>query len=118
MRSAGRGAAWLLALGATVSPSSLLQRDVRPALAGAALRGGTLRLNISGDWGTIDPLISVAFGPQLFPHIYNTLVSRSNRQSDFIRFDLAESFEQPDDETYLFKIRPGVKIAPNSLGIA
>ena len=31
--------------------------------------------------------------------------------------DLAESFETPDDQTYVFKIRPGVKIAPNDLGV-
>ena len=118
MRTVGIGTAGLVALGATGGATSLLQRDVRPALAGAALRGGTLRLAINGDWGTIDPVTSVAFGPQLFPHIYNTLVSRSARQSDFIRFDLAESIEQPDEQTYLFNVRPGVKIAPNSLGIA
>ncbi len=118
MRSAGIGGAGLIALGATGGAGSLLHRNVRPAAAGAALRGGTLRQAVTFDWGTIDPLTSVGFGPQIFPHIYNTLVSRSNRQPDFFRFDLAEEIEQPDEQTYLFQIRPGVKIAPNALGIA
>lgn len=117
MRSVGIGTAGLVALGATGGATSLLHRNARPAVAGAALHGGTLRQAVAFDWGTIDPLTSVAFGPQLFPSIYNSLVSRSTRQLDFVYFDLAQSFEQPDEETYLFNIRPGVMIAPNSLGV-
>ena len=72
---------------------------------------------IGVDWGTIDPVTSVASGPGIFPRIYNALLDRSRIQPDFFYFDLAEEVEQPDEETYLFKIRQGVKIAPNTLGI-
>ncbi len=85
--------------------------------AGTPKYGGKYIYAIEGDWGTIDPVTSVGFGPSIFPRIYNTLLDRSRIQPDFFYFDLAEELEQPDDETYLYKIRQGVKIAPNTLGI-
>ncbi len=79
--------------------------------------GGRYVYHIEGDWGTIDPLTSVGFAPGIFPRIYSALLDRSRIQSDVFYFDLAEELEQPDAETYLFKLRQGVKIAPNTLGI-
>jgi peptide/nickel transport system substrate-binding protein len=49
--------------------------------------------------------------------MYNVLLNRSNMNPDFYFFDLAESLEQPDDVSYVYKLRQGVKIAPNNLGI-
>jgi peptide/nickel transport system substrate-binding protein len=72
----------------------------------------------TGAWGTIDPIVSVGTGTGIMPRFYNTLVSRSNVDPNFVFYDLAQAFEQPDEVTFIFKIRPGVKIAPNSLGIA
>lgn len=88
-----------------------------PAPAGQPVRGGRYRWAITGDWGTIDPVTSVSFGPELFSRMYNTLIEQSRRKPDFFFFDLAEKLEQPDDATYVYTIRPGVKIAPNDLGI-
>ena len=85
--------------------------------SGAPKYGGRYIFSITGDWATIDPVTSAAFGPGIFPRIYNVLLDRSRIQPDFFYFDLAEDVEQPDEETYLFTIRPGVKIAPNTLGI-
>ena len=85
--------------------------------SGSPRTGGRYISSVNGDWGTIDPVTSVGFAPGIFPFIYNVLVDRSRLQPDFVYFDLAEKFEQPDEETYIFTIRPGVKIAPNSLGI-
>jgi peptide/nickel transport system substrate-binding protein len=85
--------------------------------AGTPVRGGRYIYTTTGDWGTIDPVTSVAFGPGIFPRIYNVLLDRSRLRPDFFYFDLAEDYEQPDEATYLFKIRPGLKIAPNTLGI-
>ncbi len=85
--------------------------------SGAPRFGGRYTYAIAADWGTIDPVTSVGLGPGIFPRIYNVLVDRSRLQPDFTYFDLAEKVEQPDEETYLFTIRPGVKIAPNTLGI-
>ncbi|MCH8025267.1 MAG: ABC transporter substrate-binding protein [Chloroflexi bacterium] len=85
--------------------------------SGAPNYGGRFIYSITGDWATIDPVTSAGFAPGIFPRIYNCLLDRSRLQPDFFYFDLAEEVEQPDEETYLFKIRPGVTIAPNTLGI-
>src|SRR3990170_7187982 len=89
-----------------------------PAAAGQPRRGGRYKWAIPGDWGTIDPLTSVAYAPgDLFPFVYNVLADQSRTKPEFFYFDLAESLEQPDDVTYIYAIRSGVKIAPNDLGI-
>lgn len=87
------------------------------ATDGTPIRGGTLKMSVTADWGTIDPVTSVASGPALFPRIYNVLLERSRRDPTFFYQDLAESLEQPDEVTYVFNMRSGVKIAPNDLGI-
>ena len=84
--------------------------------SGSPRTGGRYIASINGDWGTIDPVTSVGFAPGIFPYIYNVLVDRSRLQPDFVYFDLAEEVEQPDEETYLFTIRPGVKITPRAFG--
>lgn len=84
---------------------------------GTPVSGGVYRRAIEGDWGTINPLTSVSFGPEILARTYNALVYQSSRQTDFFFDDLAQEQEQPDDENYIFTIRPGVKIAPNDLGI-
>ncbi|MCH8064296.1 MAG: hypothetical protein IIC90_00520 [Chloroflexi bacterium] len=117
LKGAGLGAAGLVAISAASGAGLALPGVRTTALAGEALRGGRYIYPITGDWGTLDPVTSVAFGPSIFPRIYNCLVDRSRTQPDFFYFDLAEYFELPDEETYLFKIRPDVKIAPNTIGI-
>ena len=84
---------------------------------GTPVRGDRYVYANVADWGTIDPVTSVAFGTGIFPRIYNTLFDRSRNNPDFFFMDLAETLDQPDDETYIYQIRPGVKIAPNDLGI-
>lgn len=88
-----------------------------PAAEGTPKRGGTYKSVNTGDWGTIDPVTTVGTGTAIMPYLYNVLLSRSNMNPDFFFFDLAESLEQPDEVTYVFNIRRGVKIAPNDLGI-
>lgn len=84
---------------------------------GTPKRGGRLKQTEQGAWGTIDPITSVGNATGLLPHLYNTLFNRSNANPDFMFLDLAESVEQVDPQTYAFKIRKGVKIGPNSLGV-
>ena len=91
--------------------------DNGPSPDGDAVRGGTLKFSTQADWGTIDPVTSVAAGPAMFPRIYNCLLDRSRRQPGFFFMDLAESVEQPDEVTCVFTMRNGVLIAPNDLGI-
>ena len=85
--------------------------------SGPPKRGGRYKGFVQGAWGSIDPFVSVGNATGIMPRFYNTLISRSNVDPKFTFYDLAQSFEQPDDSTYIFKIRPGVKIAPNTLGI-
>jgi ABC-type transport system substrate-binding protein len=98
--------------GGTTSPAG-----GTPADAGTPKPGGRYKGVVQGAWGTIDPVVSVGNATGIMPKFYNTLISRSNVDPNFVFYDLAQSLEQPDDSTYIFKIRPGVKIAPNSLGI-
>ena len=99
------------------SPTATTAADATATPAPTPVRGGTFKYGHNGAWGTIDPLTSVGFGPQLFPWLFNPLIERFRRKPDLFFFDLAESFEQPDAETYNYTIRQGVKIAPNDLGI-
>lgn len=100
--------------GATATPGG----STTPA-AGNPVKGGRYVYSVTGDWGTIDPLTSVSFAPGIFPRIYNVLLDRSRLKPDYFYFDLAadDGLEQPDDSTYIFNIRPGVKIGPNTLNI-
>jgi peptide/nickel transport system substrate-binding protein len=97
------------------APTAAAAGPTRPA--GTPKIGGRYKGVNQGAWGTIDPIVSVGNATGIMPFFYNTLVCRSNVDPKFTFYDLAESFEQPDEATYIFKIRKGVKIAPNSLGI-
>jgi len=66
---------------------------------------------------TLDPHLSVAGGPGWLIRTYNTLVNQSKTKPEFILHDLAEKYEVPSSTEWIFHIRPGVKIAPNDLGI-
>ncbi len=118
--TAGAGAAGIAlitACGSDDNGSDGGQTPQPTGSSGTPRAGGTYKTAITGDWGTLDPLTSVAFGPGILAKMYNGLAIRSTRQPDQFHQDLAESYEQPDDATYIFTIRPGVRIAPNSLGI-
>ncbi len=94
--------------GATATPGEEL---------GDPVRGGRMQSTTTVDWGTLDPLISVGGATAIFARLYNSLLDRCRTDPDFWFFDLAEELEQPDEETYNFSIRPGVKIGPNTLDI-
>ena len=65
----------------------------------------------------LDPHLSIAAGLNYFARMYNVLINRSAVDPNFVLNDLASNLETPDETTYIFTIRPGVKIAPNALGI-
>lgn len=88
-----------------------------PDTSGTPKQGGTHLSSVQGDWGTVDPVTSVGNATGILPRMYNTLFSRSNGDPDVMFMDLAETLEQVDGETYVFGMRSGVKIGPNSLGI-
>jgi peptide/nickel transport system substrate-binding protein len=101
---------------ATAPASDPTQPDIiNPS--GPARHGGRLVTANAADFGTFDPHLGIAVASAYFPRVYNVLVSQSATRPEFVVHDLAESFEIPDERTFIFKIRPGVTIAPNSLGV-
>jgi peptide/nickel transport system substrate-binding protein len=122
LATAGLGAAGLVAVTACGGGEEEPAVGQTPGVgetpaAGVPKRGGRYKGVNTGDWGTIDPVTSVGTSVGITPRMYNVLLNRSNANPDFWYFDLAESLEQPDDVTYIYKLRRGVKIAPNNLGI-
>ncbi|MBV7327748.1 hypothetical protein KFU94_05705 [Chloroflexi bacterium TSY] len=70
--------------------------------------GGTLTVALNGEIDTIDPHLSVTIvGFQVYPMIFEGLV-KLNAAMDDVEPLLAESWEQPDDVTYVFKLREGI----------
>lgn len=84
---------------------------------GPPRHGGRYATANAANFGTFDPHLGVQVASAYFPRIYNVLVNQSATRPDWFFFDLAESLETPDDTTFVFKIRPGVKITPNDIGV-
>lgn len=78
--------------------------------------GGKYLGQQTNSFETFDPHTSVA-ALGIIPRIYNVLVNQSPTKPEFFTLDLAESYENVDDVTWNFKIRPGVRIAPNDLNV-
>lgn len=77
--------------------------------------GGTLTVALNGEIDTIDPHVSVTIvGFQVYPMIFEGLV-KLNDTLDDVEPLLAESWEQPDDVTYVFKLREGVTFHDGSV---
>ena len=71
--------------------------------------GGTLTVGLNGEIDTIDPHKSVTIvGFQVETQIFEGLVQLKPTLDD-VEPLLAESWEQPDDVTYIFHLRKGVK---------
>lgn len=84
---------------------------------GSPVYGGRFKAGSTLNIDTLDPHLSITGGVEYIPRIYNVLVARSALKPEFEFNDLAETLEQPDDTTWIFGIRPGVRIAPNELGV-
>ena len=84
---------------------------------GTPVSGGQYRVASTADFDTFDPYIGIAASVAYFPRLYNVLVNFSALDSSFRFDDLSTGYEQPDENTYVFAIRPGVKVGPNALGV-
>ena len=86
--------------------------------AATPISGGRMQSARNAVYDTLDPHLSIA-SLGTFPRIYNVLVKQSALDPDFIFLDLAGAYESPDPggTEWIFSIRPGVKIAPNDLGV-
>ncbi|MCH7699815.1 MAG: ABC transporter substrate-binding protein, partial [Chloroflexi bacterium] len=117
LAATGVGAAGLAIAAACGSGSDTETPATTASSPGVPKYGGRFKNATSAVIDTLDPHLSIAAGTAFFPRIYNLLVARSPVDPEFFYYDLATKFEQPDETTWIFSLRPGVKIAPNELGV-
>jgi peptide/nickel transport system substrate-binding protein len=100
------------ATGTAVRPSGTPKAGGRYKAATAVVADSTFGL---------DPHLAIAAGPAYFARMYNVFVNRSAVNSDYYFYDLAADkgleTPNPDGTEFIFTMRPGVKVAPNSLGV-
>jgi peptide/nickel transport system substrate-binding protein len=76
--------------------------------ASGPARGGTLRVALTADAHTLDPHKStLAVERQVYQALFDTLLTFDEKMQ--IQPGLAESWQQPDPKTIVFKLRQGVK---------
>jgi peptide/nickel transport system substrate-binding protein len=79
--------------------------------------GGRLQAVAAAPFDSFDPHKGVGSSIAVFPRVYNVLVNQSALRPQFSVFDLGESLENVDETTWSFRIRAGVRIGPNDLGV-
>ncbi|MBI4307203.1 MAG: ABC transporter substrate-binding protein [Chloroflexi bacterium] len=86
------------------SPSS----RTPPSASSAPKKGGILVRPIKNETGTLDPILSITYSTldQVGP-VYDTLLLMDGKFQ--VRPDLATSWSQLDNQTYVFKLRSGVR---------
>ena len=105
---------------ATTLPTAAIGPSNQPDIlnpGGPPRTGGRYVTANSANFGAWDPHTGIQVASAYFPRMYNLLLSQSPTKPDYTFLDLAQSFETPDELTYVFKLRPGVKVAPNNLGV-
>src|SRR5215813_13723831 len=97
-----------LLLCAAASGAPLATFGPRPAWAAEPKKGGTLRVGFYIEAATMDPHFSGSkIDRQVYHNIYEPLVTLDVKLG--IKPGLAESWQQPDPKTIVFKLRQGVK---------
>src|SRR5207302_8791232 len=98
-----------LLMRAATSGAPLVSLAARPALAAdTPRRGGTLRVGFYIEAATRDPNLSGSkIDRQAYHNIYEPLVTLDAKLG--VKPGLAESWQQPDSKTVVFKLRRGVK---------
>ena len=91
---------------AAQAPAAKTGEAAKPA--GKPQVGGTVRVGVNADFTTMDPHLSTAaVDRQVYQSVFDTLV-RLNPELN-LQPGLAQSWEQPDPTTLVFKLRSGVK---------
>jgi peptide/nickel transport system substrate-binding protein len=81
---------------------------VAPSPMAGPKRGGELRVSLEEDMTNTDPHFEQAyFGLVVFEQVYEGLLTRGYDMT--LQPGLAESWEMPDPQTYIFHLRQGVK---------
>ncbi len=110
--AAAGGAAAIAAFGCSGS-----SRKPAPSPEGEPRRGGTLRAGTTLPLASgLDPQIETGTGLAIFPRVYGYMM-HVDPADDSVVYDQAASVEQPDPQTYIFKLRDGVRfhdVAPVS----
>jgi peptide/nickel transport system substrate-binding protein len=105
------GAAWLLAActpAPSAAPAPATSPTSAPAATAAPKKGGTLTWALSSDPVTLAPFgISNTSSSEAKNLAYESLVRWD--QDLKVQPALAESWETPDNKTYIFHLRQGVK---------
>lgn len=79
-----------------------------PAGSSARVEGGTMTVGLAADISTLDPVQSIdVYSNYVLQQIHETLMT-TNFEARIVPH-LAESVEQMDEKTYIFKLRQGVK---------
>lgn len=108
----GAGLAWIYAMGCQIGPS---QSEPNSGAKLEPRSGGNLRIGRLQDPLHLDPTLSTSLeAAAIHGNTYSRLIrpdSGLGRPFGTTRFvsDLAEVWEQPDDTTYVFYLRKGVK---------
>jgi len=94
---------------ATVAGASVFPMQARATLGQETPRkGGTLRVGFYIEAATMDPHLSGSkIDRQVYHNVYEPLVTLDVKLG--IKPGLAESWQQPDPKSYVFKLRRGVK---------
>jgi peptide/nickel transport system substrate-binding protein len=83
-------------------------RSTTPAAAASPNRGGTLRVGLTVDVVTLDPHLSGSkIDRQVYHNLYDPLFILDEKLG--IQPNLAESYQTPDPQTLILKLRSGVK---------
>jgi peptide/nickel transport system substrate-binding protein len=90
------------------------RQATRPAAEETPRPGGRLQFAIDANFISIDPHLTVGSGMAVVAWIYGYLFRYSGTLPDVMLWDTAETMEQPDELTYRFSIRRGVRTPPNS----
>ncbi len=102
---AGAAGAELVGCGGNGEKAGPLERAAAPVETPRP--GGTLRVGLGADPMGLDPHLSITsflLGARIHGHLF---IAAYRDQG--VRLELAESFEQPDETTYVWKLHPGIK---------
>lgn len=83
-----------------------------PAAVETPRPGHRLQIPVEANFISIDPHLTVGTGIVVVAWVYSYLFHYSGTRPEIMLWDTAEEMEQPDDLTYRFSLRKGVKTPP------